>query len=501
MPADMGKPLAVVLLALVAAMVLASSPAPPAQAAPAARFKWTPKRPLVGQKIKLDAGASTCRRCKFRWRVVRPARFKRVLGRGKVIRRKFAKPGMRVVQLTVITRDGRRDRKRKRLRVGNTPSSSPAPMPGPPPVPNLPPLGRPACAAGATQATSAGQVRSEVAAGRSVCVVAAVGNVNLDGLTSAAVRHVGTAGAGSMDEVHMTGASHITLSARIGSIVMRNSSDITIDQSRIGGEPGARTLDSLIFIPEPSDNVTIQDSDIGWTTSDNSGNTGYGIRIYNDSDNLTIQRNYIHHIGADAMQISISGENALIDRNEVAYAARPSGGNEHSDDLQMVGQGPNTRVTNNWFHHCGWWSAQGPTTGCNGSAIHAGGSSTFLYENNLEEHALGIHYVGALGTGGCNRSNTIYRRNTFNDMATQFGGATPDIAWGLCGGSSNVFERNVVVNRLGNENGFGASGTTARNNLVGNYAIDPATGNCTTPACSPAGQDPIGYRKPAGVHW
>ena len=505
MRADMRKPLAATLLAVTAVAAFVSSPVKPAQAAPEARFKWSPKKPRVGQKIKLNARRSKCRRCSYRWRVVRPAKLERKLGKGKVIRRRFHKRGTRVVQLTVKTRDGRRDRKRRKLRVRRRAERSPgapAPPTPPAPAPNLPPLGRPSCVPGATPVSSAAQVRSEVAAGRNVCVVAPVGDVDLDGLTAATARYVGTTGSGSMGEIHMSGTSAMVLRARFRSTIIENANNITIEQSRVGGEPNARTMDQLIFVRAASDDITIRDSDIGWTTSDTSGNTGFGIRVYNDSDNLTIQRNYVHHIGADAMQVSISGDNALIDRNEVAYAARPaSGSNEHSDDLQMVSQGENNRVTNNWFHHCGWWSAQGPTTGCNGSAIHAGRSTTFLYENNLEQHALGIHYVGDLGTGGCDRSNTTYRRNTFHDMATQFGGSTPDLAWGLCSGSNNLLERNVVVNRLGNPNGFAASGTTARANLVGSYAIDPVTGNCVSAACNPSGQEPIGYRKPAGVHW
>ena len=33
------------------------------------------------------------------------------------------------------------------------------------------------------------------------------------------------------------------------------------------------------------------------------------------------------------------------------------------------------------------------------------------------------------------------------------------------------------------------------------WASLDAAGNCTTAACNPAGQEPIGFRKPAGVHW
>ena len=219
-------------------------------------------------------------------------------------------------------------------------------------------------------------------------------------------------------------------------------------------------MDQLIFIPYRSDDVTIRDNDIGWTTADNSGNTGFGIRAYNDSARLRIVRNYIHHIGADAMQLGMDGVDTLVDRNEIAYAARPATSNEHSDDLQITGNGPNMRVTNNYFHHCGWFTATGPTTGCNSMAIHAGSSDSLLFENNIESHALGLPFIGDLGTGGCVRSNATFRNNTWFDNGTQFTGG-PDLMYALCGGSNNVWERNVVSATFNNRYGFAASGTTA----------------------------------------
>jgi hypothetical protein len=194
------------------------------------------------------------------------------------------------------------------------------------------------------------------------------------------VRQVGTSPAGSIGAIHLNDGSRITLQARFRSIVITNSNLITIEQSQIGGTPANRTLDQLIFIPERSDDVTIRDNDIGWTTADNSGNTGYGIRAYNDSARLRIERNYIHHIGGDAMQLGMDGVDTLVDRNEIAC------------------------VTNNYFHHCGWVIETGPQTGCNAGAIHAGSNGTLLYENNLQRDALGFMQIGDLGTGGCNRS-------------------------------------------------------------------------------------------------
>ena len=184
-----------------------------------------------------------------------------------------------------------------------------------------------------------------------------------------------------------------------------------------------------------------------------------------------------------------------------AYAARPQSSTEHSDDLQIVGNGPNMQITNNYFHHCGWFTATGPTTGCNSMAIHAGTTNSLLFENNLEAHALGLPFIGDLGTGGTQRSNATFRNNTWWNNGTQFP-AKPDLQFGLDGGDNNRWERNLVVSKLNFSGGagFARSGTIARHNLVGSRAMS-ADGQCTAAACNAAGKRRIGYRKPAGVRW
>jgi hypothetical protein len=304
-----------------------------------------------------------------------------------------------------------------------------------------------------------------------------------------------------MGRLSLQDSSGITIRARFRSAGVTSSDRITIEQSVIGGTSAARTLDVLLRLEDGSD-VTVRDNDMGWTTVPNvSGSEGYGIRAFGGLDRLRIERNYIHHIGADAIQISFSGSDAVIDRNEIAYAARPQSSDEHSDDLQIVSNGPNMQVTNNYFHHCGWFTASGPTTGCNSMALHAGTSNSLVFVNNVEAHALGLPFIGDLGTGGTERSNASFRRNTWWDNGTQFADQ-PDLQWGLTGGSNNLWERNLVVSKLNFSSGAGfpQSGTTARDNLVGGYAMN-AIGECTAAACNPAGAEPIGYRKPAGVHW
>jgi Right handed beta helix region len=380
-------------------------------------------------------------------------------------------------------------------------SSSPTSGGTRPPSPdaNLPPLGKPSCVSGATAATTAAQVRSAVEFGSDVCVRAAVGDVNLDNLSSSTVRTIGTDAAGSMGEISLARSSRITLRARFRSIQISDSNSITIEQSRLGGTSADRTLDNLIQVSSKSDDVVIRDNEIAWTSADSSGNTGYGIRAFH-GDRMQIVRNSFHNIGADAMQLGMDSD-LLIDRNEVAYTSRPAASDEHSDDLQLIGNGPNTRITNNYFHHCGWLSPTGPTTGCNSEALHAGSTASLLFENNVEMHALGLPFVGDLGTGGTSRSNSTWRNNTWWDNGTQFADG-PDLQFGLKSGTNNRWERNLVVSQLNFSDGagFAQSGTAATDNLVGAYAMS-ADGQCIAAACTTSAGLPIGYRKPAGVHW
>jgi hypothetical protein len=415
------------------------------------------------------------------------------------------------IRLIVIDRQGRRYRLTKRLRVrpvsgagapallGPAPPEPPAVPVGPPPLPVLPPLGQPSCVAGATTATTADEVRSAVEADQNVCVTAAVGDVDLNNLTSSTVRNIGTTGAGSMGALALSGSSRITLRARFRSTEIANSDLITIEQSRLGGTETDRTLDNLVHVSAKSDDLVIRDSELAWTDADTSGNTGYGIRAFH-GDRMQIERNYIHNIGADAMQLGMDAD-LVIDRNEVAYTARPADSDEHSDDLQLISNGPNTRITNNYFHHCGWWSPTGPTTGCNSEALHAGTANSLDFENNVEAHALGLPFVGDLGTGGTSRSNSTWRNNTWWDNGTQFADQ-PDLQFGLKSGTNNIWERNLVVSKMNYSSGagFAQSGTSAADNLTGTYSMS-ADGQCTASACTTPGGLPIGYRKPSGVHW
>jgi hypothetical protein len=367
-------------------------------------------------------------------------------------------------------------------------------------------LGRPSCEPGATNVTTAAAVRSEIQAGRNVCVTANVGNVNLGGLTSSTVRYVGTSGGGQMGSVDLSNSSRITLRARFRSTMLRSSNFITIEQSVIGGTASNRVLDQLVYIPCCSDDVTVRDSDIGWTNADSSGNTGYGFRVHGGSgccsDRLRIERNRIHDIAADGIQGLGTGADVLIDRNEIGPVGANPGSNEHSDNIQIIDNGPNLRITNNWIHHQGYHAGQ--TTGNAGATyIHGGSTNSLLYENNFVQVNRGRVEICGLGTGGTSRSNITIRRNTFADGGQAFA-SFPGFEWDCDSGSGNRVERNIAVDPDG---GFAQNGSASAaifsTNLFGQprlVAID-AQGNATSANANPAGQEAIGYRKASGVQW
>jgi hypothetical protein len=127
---------------LVAGIVaLTAVVAAPARA-PKARFKATPKSPVVGQRVKLDASASKCRHCRYQWRML-SGRKTRKLGKkssGKVLRYRFRSAGVKRIRLTVTDRKGHRARVTHRIRVRPRgaapllpPSGAPVERPGAPP--------------------------------------------------------------------------------------------------------------------------------------------------------------------------------------------------------------------------------------------------------------------------------------------------------------------------------------------------------------------------------
>jgi hypothetical protein len=367
-----------------------------------------------------------------------------------------------------------------------------------------PPSGE-GCVVGATDATSASAVSSAVSAGESVCVTAAVGDVTLKGLGNRSGVVIATEG-GSMGHVLVKDTSNLTIrSARLRSIEIRSADGTTLEDSVLGGTQANRVEDQLIFAPDESNNVTIRENDLGWTIADSSGNTGYGCRCYGALNNLRFIGNKLHDLASDGFQGS-DGSNVLIDRNEIGPVGANPSSNEHTDNIQVVSNGPNMRITNNWIHEQGYY--EGAVTHNAGSTyIHgqegAGTTGSLFYENNLIETNQGRTEICGLGTGGRTRSNITVRHNTWVDGGLAYNNF-PGFSWECDSGSGNRVERNIAVDSDG---GFcqcgSASAATFSANLWGEDSLVTldADGNCTSLNCNPPGQEPIGYRKPSDVSW
>ena len=295
--------------------------------------------------------------------------------------------------------------------------------------------------------------------------------------------------------------------ARFRSIELREAHRTKLLGNTIGGSgPTDRESDQLIFMPSESNDVAVEHNDIGWTVADSSGNTGYGCRCYGATDNLRFVANRLHDIAADGFQGS-NGANVLIDRNEIGPVGANPGSSSHSDNIQIVGNGPDLRITNNWIHHQGYY--EGTAVANAGSTyIHgSGGQDSILYENNLIQIARGRTEICGLGTPEppeqTTRHNVTVRRNTWVDGGQEFGGF-PGFAWECDFGSGNTVARNIAVDTDG---GFALTGSSGSAGFDANIWGKPtavtldASGNCTSANCNPAGQEAIGYRKPSGVHW
>jgi hypothetical protein len=380
------------------------------------------------------------------------------------------------------------------------PTPNPVPPPAPQPSPGAP-QGPSACSTGATVATSSTAAKAAVRAGKSVCVGAGIGDLDLSGLGDRSGVVVSTS-AGSIGHLEINGTTGLTVrSARLRSVTLRGAHRTVIEGSTIGGTATNRVLDQLIFMPDQSNDVTIRNNDIGWTIADNSGNTGYGCRCYGKTDRLQFVGNVVHDIAGDGFQ-GTNGADVLIDRNKIGPVGANPGSSEHSDNIQIVGNGPNLRITNNWIYGQGYYD--GRATNNSGSTyIHGGTSNSVLYENNLIQNARGRTEICGLGTGGTTRSNIAIRRNTWVDGGQQFSGF-PGFEWDCDSGSGNVVEANIAIDPDGGFAQDGSAGAaTFSRNLWGKPTLVTldGQGNCTSANCNPAGQQPIGYRKPSGVRW
>jgi thrombospondin type 3 repeat protein len=357
------------------------------------------------------------------------------------------------------------------------------------------------CVSGAVKVTSTSALTSAVSSGNDACVTAALGDVNFTNMGNRSGVVVSTEG-GSMGHLEISGTTNLTIdSARFRSVTIRGGHGTVVEDSTIGGTPSNRVYDQLVFLPDTSNDVVIRNNDIGWTNADNSGNTGYGCRCYGTLNRLQFVGNKVHDIAADGFQ-GVGGNDVLIDRNEFGPVGANSDSDEHSDNIQITYNDSNLRITNNWIHHQGYYEG-GVTDSAGSTYIHGGSTGSLVYENNLVQSNRGRTEICGLGTGGTSRSNIIIRRNTWVDGGQAFTGF-PGFEWDCDSGSGNLVERNIAVDPDG---GFAQNGSAAAavfaSNLWGQstlVTLDSA-GNCTSANCNPAGQEPIGYRKPSGVDW
>jgi Right handed beta helix region len=365
--------------------------------------------------------------------------------------------------------------------------------PFPPPAP---------CAKGATKVTSADGLRRTLAAHRDACVTRAVGDVELSELGGLGGVVVSTESGGSMGEIELNGGTTgLTIrGARFRSIELRRAAGTKLYDNTIGGTPHHRTYDQLIFAPERSDNVRIEDNDIGWTLADDSGNTGYGCRCYGELNNLRFVGNRVHDIAADGFQ-GVEGRNVLIARNDFGPVGANPGSSEHSDDIQIPGNGPGLRIVDNWIHNQGYFAGKvAPNSGS--IYIHGGTSHSVLIENNLITENQGRTEICGLGTGGVERSNITIRRNTWLEGGLAFPNF-PGFEWDCSGGSGNRVERNIAIDADG---GFAQDGSLAAaafgENIwgrPGKVKFEP-DGDCASARCGKAGRA-IGFRAPRGWRW
>jgi hypothetical protein len=372
---------------------------------------------------------------------------------------------------------------------------------GPPQEP-LSPLAQLGCVEGAVDVASAGALLAAVESGNDACVTGPVGNVRIEGLGDRSGVTIGSRDVnGLIDGLTVKNSSSLTIQgARLHSIEIRNADATTVRSSLIGGTQSERIEDQLIFMPEASSDVTIESNDIGWTIADSSGNTGYGCRCYGDLDRLRFVGNRVHDLAADGFQ-GVGGTDVLIDRNEIGPVGANPGSSEHSDNIQITGNDANLRITNNWIHHQGYYEG-GVANNAGSTYIHGGSDGGLVYENNLIETAQGRTEICGLGTGGSARSNITIRRNTWVDGGKAFNGF-PGFEWDCDSGSNDTITRNIAVDPDGGFASDGFKAAIVAPNLFGQPSLVTlnSAGNCTSANCNPTGQDPIGYRKPANVHW
>ena len=178
------------------------------------------------------------------------------------------------------------------------------------------------------------------------------------------------------------------------------------------------------------------------------------------------------------------------------------GSSEHSDLIQIVGNGKHTRITNNWLHGQGYFNGR-VVNNAGSTYIHGGSTGSLLYQNNLISNNQGRTDICGLGTGGTSRSNLIVRRNTWVNGGLAYPGF-PSFAWYCDSGTGDVVTRNIAVDADG---GFAMEATHRdgrfSHNIWGRRSRVRLNrrGTCVSRRCHPRGHGRIGYRQPSHVRW
>ena len=469
--------------ATVAVEVKGSTAAPPT-----AEFTFSPTSPVTGEQVSFNStGACAATPCTYTWEddgPDGPGGTQWPLGSGETLQYTFSDAGVKKVRLTVTDGISRPATVQHDVTVSEAPAR--------------PPLGQPSAPAwrGDGDHPGAGPI-GRSSAGNNVRATTVVGDVNLDDLTSSTVRHLGTSGIGSIGQVHISGSSRITIRARTCAVVIRGGSSlITVEQSRIGGsarQPRPRPADLHAGRHVRRDD---QVNDIGWTRPTTAATPATAAAVTATDSDFSFVGNKVHDIAADGFQ-GVGGENVLIDRNEIGPVGRNPGSDEHSDNIQITGNGANLRITNNWIHHQGYYNGRPRQRRLD---LHPRRRAAPDLENNLIEPP-GPDRDLRPRHRRHPRSNITVRRNTWVDGGQAF--ARSPASSGTATRYGQRVERNVA----------GRPGRRLRSS-VGRGERSPTTSGASPSArhprrrrqlhlgqLQPAGEEPIGYRKPRGVHW
>lgn len=353
-------------------------------------------------------------------------------------------------------------------------------------------------------------------AGGTIEVTANLGEINVDGAAPSSLVTVrpGTGG-GTVGTIklsrnnsnlrfegfRMTGAM-----VNVGNSTNTTNNNIQFANCTAGGTEANRIKPFAIFeIYGTANDLLIDNCDIGWTdTSPNGGpDVGYGVRAIGGSgkiNRLKITRSKIHHTGCDNIQLGVN-DDFQMDRTELAYAASAPGTDCHADSIQIMGSsGSNSRITNSWIHHMGYYSST-VTPSSSGQLILHGwnGATPWLVQNNLFTNNRNFTPEYKEENDGAFARNWTWDRNTIlSSFNTEGNGCSTDF-----GGAQAALTNNIIRNLCGRSVSYAtASGNVGIDSTPtgGIRAAVTFDGNFV-PQNLPAGFTDAGYRVPSDVHW